>query len=450
MKSMKILQFGEGNFLRAFVDAMVDTANEKGVMNGAVTIVKPIAAGDLSPLRAQNCVYTLLVRGMQSGKVIDEKKTIRSVKEALCCYQDFDAVLSLACDEALALVVSNTTEAGIALSSDDCLADCPPVSYPAKLTKLLWARYEHFAGAPDKGLYILPCELISDNARELERCVLETAKCWHLPDAFANWIQEACYFCTTLVDSIVTGYDKELSEKYGDPMIDIREPFALWVIEEKGDIRSVLPLDQAGLPVVFTKDVTPYRERKVRILNGAHTATVLAAYLSGKKIVRECMQDEVISSYMRKLVFEEIIPTLSLDKEELSAFAEQVFERFENPFIDHSLLSISLNSVSKFRARLLSSFQDYVRINQFIPRRITFAFAALLAFYCDTDKANDDAAVLTYFADHKEDTDFVRIVCANEAFWGEDLSRYDGFCETVQRDLDDIRQRGAYEVMKCL
>ncbi|MCI8331639.1 MAG: tagaturonate reductase, partial [Clostridiales bacterium] len=448
--SMKILQFGEGNFLRAFVDAMIDTANEKGVMNGAVTIVKPIAAGDLSPLRAQNCVYTLLVRGMQNGNVIDEHKTIHSVKDALCCYQDFDAVLSLACDEELTLIVSNTTEAGIALSPDDCMEDCPPVSYPAKLTKLLWARYEHFAGALDKGLYILPCELISDNARELERCVLETAKRWQLPAAFSEWIQKACFFCTTLVDSIVTGYDRELSEKYGDPMIDIREPFALWVIEEKGDICSVLPLDKAGLPVVFTRDVTPYRERKVRILNGAHTATVLAAYLAGKTIVRECMQDEVISSFMKNLVYDEIIPTLSLDKEELSVFAEQVFERFENPFIDHSLLSISLNSVSKFRARLLGSFRDYVRLHQSIPRRIAFAFAALIAFYCDTDKSKDDEAVLAYFAAHKKDEDFVGALCANEAFWGEDLSRYEGFCETVQQDLNDIREKGAYEVMKCL
>ena len=192
MKPIKIMQFGEGNFLRAFVDSMVNTANEQGVMDGAVTIVKPIAAGDLSPLRAQNCVYTLLMRGMQNGKVVDEQSTIRSVKEALCCYQDFDSVLSLACDEALTIVVSNTTEAGIAISPDDCLEACPPVSYPAKLTKLLWARYEHFAGALDKGLYILPCELISDNARELERCVLETAKRWNLPAVFSEWIQKAC------------------------------------------------------------------------------------------------------------------------------------------------------------------------------------------------------------------------------------------------------------------
>ena len=402
----------KGNFLRAFVDTMVDTANLAGIMDASVTIVKPIRSGSLDLLRSHNCVYSVLVRGVQQGQTVEKLQTVHSVKEALCCYEDFNALLTLACEDALQIVVSNTTEAGIVCSDDDELAGSPPNSYPAKLTRLLWERYLHFEGAQDKGLYILPCELIADNARELERCVLYTAQKWALPEPFLRWIKTSCYFCTTLVDCIVTGYDEKMSARYHDPLLDVREPFALWVIEEKGDIRTLLPLDQAGLPVVYTHDVTPYRERKVRILNGAHTAMALMAYLAGKRTVRDCMEDDRLRGFINACVYDEIIPTLPLDSDELARFAKQVFERFENPFLNHRLLSISLNSVSKFRARLLGTFKDYYSIFHQIPRRITFAFAALVSFYCDTDVAKDDASVLAYFAEHKNDSDFInQFVC---------------------------------------
>ncbi len=442
---MKILQFGEGNFLRAFVDYMIDEANAQEVMDGEVTIVKPIPMGSLENLKKRNCEYTLVTRGMQNGEVIDDLRTVKAVKKAICAYADFDELVAEACDPALAIIVSNTTEAGITLSDEDDFNDKPPKSYPAKLTMLLYERFNK-GGEP---LYILPCELIENNGAKLYECVIATAKKWSLGDDFIAWV-DSCYFHCTLVDRIVTGFDKELSEKYDDPCLDVGEPFALWVIEDKGDIKDVLPLHRAGLPVVYTDDVSPYRERKVRILNGAHTSTVLAAYLAGKSIVRECMQDEVISHFMKKCVYENIIPTLTLDKEELCTFAEQVFERFNNPFIDHSLLAISLNSVSKFKARLLGSFDDYYRIKGEIPKYITFAFAALVAFYCDTDKANDDKAVLDYFAAHKDDADFIEALCAKEAFWGCDLGDYEGFIDAVKKYLNDIRTKGAYEAIKCL
>ena len=233
-------------------------------------------------------------------------------------------------------------------------------------------------------------------------------------------------------------------------MLDVCEPFALWVIEERADIRNIIPFDKAGLPVVFCDDVTPYRERKVRILNGAHTSTVLAAYLAGKSIVRECMQDDVISDYMRKIVYEEIIPTLTLEKSELSSFAESVFERFNNPFIDHALLSIALNSVSKFTARLLPSFKDYYKIYGKIPRRITFSFAALAAFYLDSGKSNDSQSVIDWFEKNRESETLLPDLCGNIDFWGEDLNKYEGFCNQVALDLNTIRQKGAYEAMKCI
>jgi len=447
---MKILQFGEGNFLRAFVDYMIDVANENGVMDASVTIAKPIAAGDLSKLLAQDCKYTLLTRGKQKGETIENTRRINSVSDAICCYNDFNKLLDVACDDELKLIVSNTTEAGITMDDEDNFGDTPPKSYPAKLTRILYARFEKFCGNADKGIYILPCELIEKNGEALEKCVLETAKKWNLSDEFISWVNSSCYFCTTLVDRIVTGYNKELSEQYGDPMLDICEPFALWVIEDKGNIRDVFPLDKAGLPVVFTSDVSPYRERKVRILNGAHTSTVLAAYLAGKSIVRECMQDDVICGFMKSCLFDEIIPTLKLEKQELYDFANEVFERFANPFIDHSLLSISLNSVSKFKARLLGSFRDYYEITGKIPRRITFSFAALIAFYTKTDKANDSAAALEFFAENKDAADLIEKTCKKADFWGEDLSKYPNFCETVQKDYQNICTIGAYEAMKCL
>lgn len=442
---MKILQFGEGNFLRAFVDYMIDEANNKGVMEGEVTVVKPIPMGSLDNLKKNNCKYTLVTRGMQNGEVIDDVRTVKSVKKALCAYEDFAELTAEACAPALKVIVSNTTEAGISLSDEDEFAAEPPKSYPAKLTKLLYERFK-VGGEP---LHLLPCELIENNGAKLYDCVMTTAKKWALGEDFLAWI-DRCYFHCTLVDRIVTGFDKELSEKYNDPCLDVGEPFALWVIEDKGDIKDILPLHKAGLPVVYTSDVSPYRERKVRILNGAHTSTVLAAYLAGKSIVRECMQDEVISSFMKKCVYENIIPTLTLDKDQLYTFADQVFERFNNPFIDHSLLAISLNSVSKFKARLLGSFDDYYRIKGEIPKYITFAFAALIAFYCDTDKANDDKEALDYFAAHKNDADFIEGLCAQSQFWGCDLGKYDNFIPAVKKYLDDIRTAGAYEAMRCL
>ena len=447
---MKIMQFGEGNFLRAFVDYMVDAANEAGVTDAHVTIVKAIPAGSLELFRKQNFRYTLLTRGRRGGKVIEETRTIASIENALCAYEDWDGVLTLARDPELGIVVSNTTEAGIAVSENDAFDACPPQSYPAKLTKLLYERYLAFDGAPTAGLYILPCELIENNARELERCVRLTAKKWGLPEEFTAWVDSCCPMCVTLVDRIVTGYSKEESERRGDPLLDIGEPFALWVIEDKADIKNVFPLDRAGLPVIFTDDVSPYRERKVRILNGAHTSTVLAAYLAGKSIVRECMQDPVISAYMKNCVNEEIIPTINLPKAELEQFAAEVFERFDNPFIDHALLSIALNSVSKWKARLLGSYADYYKINGIIPRRITFSLAALAAFYCDTDKSKDSPEVLTWFACHKADDDFVTELLANADFWGEDLNNYPGMTESVTKYLNEIRTKGAYEAMKCL
>lgn len=452
-RPIKAVQFGEGNFLRAFVDWMIDIANEKGAFDGSIAIVKPISFGSLDSFKEQDNLYTVLLRGKENGKVVNDSRIITSVAKALDCEEDYNEYMSLAKLDTLRFVVSNTTEAGIVLDSNDTFQGLPN-TYPGKLTKFLYKRYNAFSGAKDKGLIILPVELIDDNGGKLKECVLALSKIWNLPTEFLNWIEESNVFCSTLVDRIVTGYPRGYADKvceelgYEDKLVDIGEPFALWVIESEKDISDELPLDKIGLPVVFTNNQKPYRERKVRVLNGAHTSSVLAAYLYGLDIVRDCMADDVMGKYIRKVVLEEIVPQVNLPIEEVKAFANSVFERFENPFIDHALLSISLNSVSKWKARVLPSFKDYVKNNDKLPKLITFSFASLLAFYSSSDlrddglyakRANgdeyiihDDKTVLEFFADNIGKDTFIENACKNTAFWGEDLSEYKGFVNTVR------------------
>ena len=290
------------------------------------------------------------------------------------------------------------------------------------------------------------------------------AEIWGLPSGFITWLGDACIFCSTLVDRIVTGYPASEAENlwqklgYRDELLDVGEPFGLWVIESDRDVSRELPFAEAGLPVIFTNDQKPYRERKVRILNGAHTSSVLAGWLYGKTIVRDMMTDPVTGDFLKQTVREEIAPFVPLDPKEVEAFADSVFERFENPFIDHSLLSISLNSVSKWKTRVLPSFRDYTARYGRLPKRLTFSFAALLAFYTSSDlredglhavradgtayTVRDDRAVLTFFAENsvRPAAEFVDAAASRADFWGEDLRRYEGFAESVIKDLTAIRR----------
>lgn len=459
---IKVLQFGEGNFLRAFVDYMLDIANEKGVFDGNIAIVKPISFGSIEQFRKQENLYTVILRGKENGKTVNESRIITSVSTVLDCKEDYEAYMCLAEGEKLRFVVSNTTEAGIVLDEKDHFEGLPD-TYPGKLTKFLFHRYETFSGAKEKGLIVLPVELIENNGCKLKDCVLALCDCWKLPEQFKEWICDACIFCSTLVDRIVTGYPCGEAEAicaklgYEDGLVDVGEPFGLWVIESKKDISSELPLDKAGLPVIFTGDQKPYRERKVRVLNGAHTASVLAGYLYGLDIVRDCMHDEVMGKFIRRVVMDEIVPEVPLPTEEVKAFADSVFERFENPFINHALLSISLNSVSKWKARVLPSFKDYYKRHGKLPKLLTFSLAALFAFYSSTDLredglhakradgtayvVHDDAAVLKFFAEKSggECDAFVTAALSNRNFWDEDLTAYVGLESAVAEWVSMIR-----------
>lgn len=365
-RPVKVLQFGEGNFLRAFVDYMIDIANEQGKFDGDIVLVKPIEFGSLDRFREQESQYTVQLRGIVDGEPKKISRVVTSVTDVVDAYEEYDRYAAFAKLDSLRFIVSNTTEAGIVYDDTDRLELNPPKTYPGKLTKFLYERYQHFQGDVTKGLVMLPVELIDDNGIHLKDCVQKLAALWQLEEGFAAWLEEACVFTSTLVDRIVTGYPKDeaaqLCEEFGyqDNLIVTGEPFALWVIESAKDISGEFPLPDAGLPVIFTDNQKPYKQRKVRILNGAHTSFVLASYLCGNDIVLESMQDELILHFMKQTIFDEVIPTLTLPKEELEEFAQAVITRFHNPYVKHALLAISLNSVSKWRARCMPSFLGYL------------------------------------------------------------------------------------------
>lgn len=473
-RPLRLMQFGEGNFLRAFVDYMVDISNEKGVSDIGIAVVKPIPFGNLERFRQQDNLYTVILRGQMDGKVVNDARIVTSIQKTIDAYESYGELVETACLESLQIIISNTTEAGIVFDADDRFESEPPSTYPGKLTKLLFERFQKFEGDAGKGLAIIPCELIEHNGDRLHDCVNQYISLWGLGETFRNWVEESCTFCCTLVDRIVTGYPRDNLEEttaqlgYIDELVDTAEPFGLWVIESRRDISDILPLEKAGLPVIFTDDQTPYRERKVRILNGAHTSTVLAGYLAGFEIVGEIMKDPDLRTFMNTVVMEEIVPGVRLPREEVLAFANSVFERFENPFIKHRLLDISLNSVSKWKSRILPSLRDYYNTSGRLPRLLTFSFAALMAFYTSDKLENgvlqgnrdgqpyeikDDAAALAFFAEHStrlSSNEFVQALASQTGFWGEDLTRYDGFVPMTAGYLDEIKTKGMKAAIHAL
>ena len=470
-RPVKVLQFGEGNFLRAFVDYFIDIANEKADFNGSVALVKPISIGTLFPaFKEQDYRYTVLLRGLVDGQAVEQSRVITSVSDAVDAYADYDAYAAYAKCETLRFIVSNTTEAGIVLDESDKLELCPPNSYPGKLTKLLYERAEHFNYAADKGLIILPVELIDDNGIMLKKCVKALCKLWNLGKKFETWLDEACVFTSTLVDRIVTGYPRGEDQAiwnqlgYEDRILVTAEPFGLWVIESEKDISKELPLPECGLPVIYTDNQKPYKQRKVRILNGAHTSFVPMAFQCGYDYVLDAMNDPMIKTFMQKTLYNEVIPTLTLPKDDLMAFAEAVTGRFMNPYIKHALLSICLNSVSKWRARCMPSLLVYAEKEGKLPEHLTFSLAALMGLYhggkivdgkleCirggETYTLQDDAAVLEFFAEKSTlpEEEMVKAFLGNESFFGPDLIKVPGIVESVTSSLKDILARGMKTVM---
>ena len=474
----RILQFGEGNFLRCFVDWMVNVMNARGLFGGRVVVVQPLPRGMVNDMNAQDGLYTVLLRGLQHGRVVERREIVTAVSRGLDPYADWPGFLATAAQPDLRFVVSNTTEAGIAYLAEPRPEGVAPRSFPAKVTAWLLERFQRFGGGPSGGVIFLPCELIDKNGDALKACVLRQAEAWGLGPGFLRWIGAHNRFLNTLVDRIVPGFPREEAAAlqaelgYEDRLLTAGEIFHIWVIEGDERIAVQFPVTTAGLNVVWTSDLAPYRERKVRILNGAHTMTTLAAHLAGLDTVREVVEDPLFSRYLRTGIFDEILPLPALPRKGTRVFAESVLERLANPFIRHRLESIALNSVSKFRVRVLPSLLEFRDGRGALPPVLSFSLAALLAYYRGTRIADgalqgsrggaaypirDDAEVLAAFAeawtafqDHRDTRTLARTLLGRPDLWGEDLSARPDLLARVADDLSRILDQGVRAAIQAV
>ena len=463
----KVLQFGEGNFLRAFVDWQIDVMNKEAGFNGSVVVVQPIEFGLVDKLNEQDGLYTLYLQGMNEGRAIEEHSVINSISRGINPYTQHEEYLKIAENPELRFVFSNTTEAGIVYDENDKLEDKPQKSFPGKLTALLYNRFKFFNGENSKGLIIIPCELIDRNGDKLKEVILKLAKFWNLEEGFATWINEANTFCSTLVDRIVPGYPrdtiKEITEELGyvDNLVNVGEHFHLFIIEGPKWIENEFPVSKAGLNVKFVEDMTPYRTRKVRILNGSHTSLVPVSYLYGLDTVAESVEHEVMGKFIKDTIYEEIIPTLDLPEEELVYYAKVVLERFMNPYVKHYLMTISLNSMSKYETRDLPSLLEFVKTKGELPKRLVFSLAALIEFYKgkrgeESIKLSDDDHVLELYKAAWDNCDgsevalrnLVTTVLAYAKVWKMDLNEVKGLTEAVTHYLINIEKLGIKEAIK--
>ncbi len=452
---IKVLQYGEGNFLRTFVDVYFDTLNKKEGGMYAVNIVKPITFGALERFERQGNKYHVILRGMENGKSVENVYKVDSLDKVIDPFVDYESYIALAKDAELKIIVSNTTEAGICYNEEDKMDGFDGITYPAKLTKFLYERFNAGLG----GVYLLPVELIDNNADELKKCVDKYIELWNLPEAFKQWNDEQNFYCNTLVDRIVSGYPRDeetkahLEELIGekDELMSIGEPFGLWAVEKKGNIAEYIKEGVHNIEVVLTNDIGYYKKRKVRVLNGSHTNLVPTALMLGAVTVYDCMVDEKLSAFVENTLKEEIIPYVSSDISATTTFANSVKDRFMNPFLNHQLVSISLNSISKWKARVLPSFKDYYAEHGKLALNLTIGFSYLMALYSSIQKQGekyvvelpnreielkDDLPYLEYFANGGSVVDFM----AKADVWGEDLTKYAGFVAEVQKNVEKIKK----------
>jgi len=452
----RVIQFGEGNFLRAFANWMIHEMNKKTNFDGGVAVVQPIEQGLINLLNDQDGLYTLYLNGIKNGEVLSKYEVIDCIQSGINPYTNYADYIVKAKNPDLRFVISNTTEAGISYNANDTLNDAPQKSFPGKLTALLYQRFQIFGGASDKGLIIIPCELIDRNGDNLKKIVLQYASEWHLGTEFTDWINEDNIFCNTLVDRIVPGYPKDKIEDittalgYKDNLVVEGEQFHLWVIEGPKEVKEEFPSEACGLNVVFTDNMEPYRTRKVRILNGAHTTLVPVGYLYGIDRVRESLEDHVVGTFLKVALFENICPTLDLPETELSQFSADVLDRFRNPYLEHELMSISLNSISKYKTRVLPSVIEYIRRKNELPEHLLFSLAALIVFYKGDRNGTainlkDAPSVLAFFKTTWATNNTIEVVnktLSNIEFWETDLTKIDGLEKEVRKHVEAILNTG--------
>ncbi|MDE7329895.1 MAG: tagaturonate reductase [Clostridia bacterium] len=465
-RKIKIMQFGEGNFLRAFVEWIIQDLNDKGAINAGVAVVQPMPFGRVGELAAQDGLYTLRLEGIDGGKKVKKSQVIDVIGDCINPFADYEKFLAYGESEDLQVIISNTTEAGIAVDPSDTDFSVCPKSYPGKLLALLKRRYDYFKGDKNKGLAIIPCELIDNNGDELYRCLVELAEINKMDKKFIEWVKTANHFTSTLVDRIVPGYPKNEIEDiqketgYIDNNVVKGEIFHLWVLKKEAHVQKVFPADSTGLNVIFADDIKPYKQRKVKILNGSHTALVPVAYLAGIDTVGEAVNDPVIGKFVRDFVFEEVNPTINLPKDQMTAFANSVIERYQNPYIRHELMSIALNSTTKFKTRLLPTLTDYVNITGKLPQHLMFSLAALIAFHKgkrgeeDIRLADDPAYLAKWKSLWEEfDGDYLKLVQKTLGWkeaWDTDMNTiHPEIAQTVAKYLSAIQTKGMRAAVDC-
>jgi len=459
----RIIQFGEGNFLRAFVDWIIWNMNKKAGFNSSVVVVQPIENGMVEMLKEQDYLYHLNLQGIDKGNRVDSIDLIDVINRGLNPYTQFDEYLKLAENPDMRFVISNTTEAGIAFDATNKLEDKPAKSYPGKLTQLLYHRFKTFNGAADKGFIIFPCELIFHNGKELKKCIEQYIDLWNLGAAFKTWFENSCGVYSTLVDRIVPGYPKDTIDEIlakiqvEDKLVVKAEIFHLWVIEAPESVAKEFPADKAGLNVLFVPSEKPYHDRKVTLLNGPHTVLSPVAYLSGLDTVRESVEHDVIGKFVHKAMFEELLSTLDLPKAELEAFASAVLDRFRNPFVKHFVTSIMLNSFPKFKTRDLPGLKIYLERKGELPSALVLGLAGIITYYKggkrgeDVITPNDDKAILELLTGLWATGDVKKVaqgVLGAESIWGEDLNKLPGLTEKLAGYLASIQEIGMLETVK--
>ncbi|MFN7249328.1 MAG: tagaturonate reductase [Anaerobacillus sp.] len=466
----KVIQFGEGNFLRAFVNWMIHEMNKQGLFNGKVVVVQPIEQGLIPMINEQDGLYTVVLRGIENGQTVEKNEIVSCISRGINPYTDWNDLLALAASKDIKVVISNTTEAGIAHLEERYIEGKTPTSFPAKLTALLYHRFTHFEGSPAAGLVIIPCELIEENGKKLKEIVLRLAHEWQMPADFLNWVDEHNQFCCTLVDRIVTGYPRDAVEEfrqllgYEDNLITVGEPFHLWAIDAPKEVATAIPFDKAGLNVKWG-DITPFRNVKVRLLNGPHTMMSAVCFLAGADTVQQVMEDETLSAFIQRGMLHEIYPTVDIADEEKKHFVESVTERFLNPYNKHYLKDIALSSVYKFKSRLIPSLLNYKEQKGSLPTMITFALAGLLAFNRPVREEGNDLigirgeveyairdnqeaikalkdAWQKYDGSTQSVTTVVSEVLGNTEVWGQNLIEVEQLTETVATFLIDILENG--------
>ena len=462
----RILQFGGGNFLRGFVDYFVDIYNDTCDKELGVVVVKVTPNGNYEDWRSQDGLYYVSTKGVEGGKTLEDYRLIKCISTILSAYGEWEDYLKSATQPALNIIISNTTESGLRLAEGEELEDAPPASFPAKLTKWLWHRYLHFQGAPEAGCLIIPCELLIENGKLLKKLILQTAQNWALDPDFMEWLELYNHFCDTLVDRIIPGVPQEKKPEYWkqlgytDHMITEGEPYHIWVVKGGKELKQRFPIDDSGLNIVFTEDLEPYRKRKVRILNGAHTALVPVALLMGVKTVYEAMSTDMTRKFLVAFLEREVLPGMDMPMDELMAYKNDIVDRFDNPFVVHFLQTISLNTFSKIKVRLLPTLEAWYQEHHRPPVLLSLSLACWIYFYRGyydsfSFKLKDEPVVINKMQECWEQygtaADYAEIVydfLSWETFWGQDLTRYSGLHQSITQNMKDIAEHGLSQVLE--